>query len=110
MRLYEIKVTKELFDFKTYYELIQTLESINFQSASQLNDTIQEIRGELKKYEDDEEDDGWMNDCLEILLFLIIKMNILNWIFIWFEYWLIWVLCVWLREREWDREIQREKS
>lgn len=58
MRLYEIKVTKELFDFKTYYELIQTLESINFQSASQLNDTIQEIRGELKKYEDDEEDDG----------------------------------------------------
>jgi hypothetical protein len=60
MRLYEIKVRKELFDFKTYYELIQSLESINFMSAAQLNDKIQEIRGELKKYEDDEddEDDG----------------------------------------------------
>lgn len=58
MRLYEIKITKEEFDFKTYYELIQALESINFQSAAQLNDTIQEMKEKLKKYEDDDEKDG----------------------------------------------------
>ena len=29
MRLYERKIKQEVFDFNTYYELIQTLESIN---------------------------------------------------------------------------------
>lgn len=57
LRSYELKIAKNEFGFSTYYELIQKLESINFNTPQQLFEEIKNHNDIIKKYGDEEDDE-----------------------------------------------------